>query len=861
MRKKSILAATLILLAVLSSPLSLAFKSISAKSELTMISTSSSTDVSGRISTNTTWTLAGSPYIVVGDVIVETDIFLTIEPGVTVKFTSGTNLIIDGALIAQGNSIYPITFTSNATTPRQGDWGTIRFRDTSIDEACIIAWAIVEYASAGVTIYNSSPEISNSTLQFNAFGFKSEYGYPISNAARIYNSVIFNNTYGVSGSFGYYYYYPRSEIIHSLISNNTYGIQSSGDLTIQESTISNNTYGTWSDSLKILGSNITHNTHGVVANSATLSKSIISENNGKGLSPKWYQMSPGYPPWYEQGSFSISYSSITGNKENGIISNGYGTNTVHFSNIYGNTPYDVYNLAPYDRNADVNATNNWWGTTDTAEIDQHIYDYYDDYSLRKVFYQPFLDSPVTIPPIAHDLAITNVTASPTSVSVGGTVYITVNVVNEGDFDENVTVIARYDSVQIGTWTYYGRLSAGASTTTSFYWYTMGVKRGSYTISAEAIAVAGETDIVDNAFFDGEVSVTGPLSSPYASFTYSPPSPSIGEQVTFDASNSYDPDGQIVSYIWNYGDGTTGSGKVTKHIYNASGSYSVILRVTDDDGLNGTTTQYIYVLPSMLVHDIAITNVEAFPTKVILSDPATILVTVENQGNFKETFTVTVFYDDTIAAPPQTVTDLATKASITLNFTWNTTGIPIDDYTIRAQASIVFGEGDIGDNTFVDGKITIAHRKLSVKLAGEFDYLRMETVNIRLAALVRDAETMEVVSDAAVNVKIYDAVGNLWISVLMQEKILGSGIYEWTSAGTISQLRLSKGVYLVLASASFRGGPLAYDMLEFHIDPPAEGINEALYYFAFAVVALAGATGLVLKRRQIINRFHQLNHHS
>jgi len=852
LRRKGILAVALILFAVLSSPLNAAFKSISA--------TSASTNVSGRISTNTTWTLANSPYIVVDDVVVEMNISLTIEPGVVVKFIDGTNLIIDGALIAQGNSTHKITFTSNSITLRPGNWGTIQFRDTSIDEACIIDWAIIEYASAGITIYNSSPKISNSTLQLNTVGFKSESGSY--SAARIYNSIIFNNTYGVSGSFGYYYYYPRSEIVHSLISNNTYGVQPSGGyLTIQESTISNNTYGIWSSwsTLRILGSNITHNTHGIAADSATISKSIISEN-GKGISPKWYQM-PGYPPWYEQGTFSISYSTITANKENGIISNSYGTSTVHFSNIYGNTPYDVSNLAPYDRNADVNATNNWWGTTDTTEIDQHIYDYYDDYNLRKVFYQPFLDSPVIIPPVAHDVAIAKVTASPTSITTGQSVYVIVTVVNEGDFDENVTVIARYDSVQIGTWSYYGLMPAGTSATPSFYWYTWGVKKGNYTISAEANIVSGETDIVDNTFIDGKVSVIGPLMSPYASFTYSPPSPSVGELVTFDASNSYDPDGQIVSYIWNYGDGTTGSGKITQHIYNASGSYSVILRVTDDDGLNGTTTQYIYVMPSMLVHDIAITNVEAFPTKVMPGDPTTISVTVENQGHFKETFSVIVFYDDAIAAPQQTVAELVAKASTTLNFTWDTTGIPIGNYVIKAQASIVFGEGDIGDNTFIDGTVTLAHRKLSIKLTGEFDYLRMEPVNVRLAALVRDAETMEVVSNALVNVKIYDAAGNLWISVPMQEKIQGSGIYEWTSADTIGQLRLSKGVYLVHSSASFRGGPMAYDILEFHIDPPAEGTNEVLHYIAFTMVALAGATALVLKRRQILDRFQQLNRHS
>jgi len=859
LRKKSMIVATLILLAVISSPFTIAFKSMSATAYETSTSASSSINVSGRISTNTTWTLPNSPYIVVDDVVVETDVFLTIEPGVVVKFASGKSLIVDGALVAQGNSTHPISFTSNSSTPNHGDWGTIRFRDTSIDKACVIDWAILEYANAGVTTYKSSPKISTSIIRYNVKGFYSES----EGIARISNSVVHNNTYGIEGSFSYYYYYstyPRSEISNSRITNNTYGVNvGSGYLMIRESTVSNNTYGVWAPwggTVQILGSDVSYNTHGVVASSITISKSIISNNDGTGISPGWYSY---YPPtkYYYDGTFSISYSTITGNKENGIVSKAYGTNTIHFSNIYGNTPYDISNLSPNERNADVNATNNWWGTTGTTEIDQHIYDYYDDFNLRKVLYQPFLDHSVTIPPSAHDVAITSVTASPTSVEAGQSVYITINIVNEGDFDENVAVTALYDSVKIGEWTYmYGPLPAGASTTASFSWYTWGVQKGDYTISAEANIVPDETDIADNRFIDGIVTVTGPLRPPYASFTFQPPYPSVDEPVTFDASASYDPDGSLVDYIWNYGDTTTGRGKITTHLYTTSGTYAVILKVTDDEGLNGTTIQYVTVLPTMLVHDIAITDVKASPTRVIPGDPTTITVTVENQGDFTETFTVTTFYDDTAAAPSQTVTNLAAKTSTTLSFTWHTSGVGVGEYTIRAAASTVLGEGDTSDNTFVDGKIAIAHRKLSVKLTGEFDYLRMEQVSIRLAALVRDAETAELVSNAVVNVEIYDATGTLWISATMLEKISGSGIYEWTSAGTIGQLRLSKGVYLIRAGASFRSGPTAYDILEFHIDPPEEGTNEILYYIAFTVIALAGATGLILKRQPIINRLHQ-----
>jgi hypothetical protein len=42
----------------------------------------------------------------------------------------------------------------------------------------------------------------------------------------------------------------------------------------------------------------------------------------------------------------------------------------------------------------VDATNNWWGTTDEAVIDQFIYDYNDDLDTLKVVYEPYATSPI-----------------------------------------------------------------------------------------------------------------------------------------------------------------------------------------------------------------------------------------------------------------------------------------------------------------------------------------------------------------------------------------------------------------------------------------------------------------------------------
>ena len=81
--------------------------------------------------------------------------------------------------------------------------------------------------------------------------------------------------------------------------------------------------------------------------------------------------------------------------------------------------------------------------------------------------------------------------------------------------------------------------------------------------------------------------------PVASFLANPTSGLAPLEVYFDASGSNDPDGSIVSYEWNYGDGTD-SGVTTIHTYNTPGTYNVILTVTDDNGATDTANQTITV---------------------------------------------------------------------------------------------------------------------------------------------------------------------------------------------------------------------------------------------------------------------------
>jgi len=59
--------------------------------------------------------------------------------------------------------------------------------------------------------------------------------------------------------------------------------------------------------------------------------------------------------------------------------------------------------------------------------------------------------------------------------------------------------------------------------------------------------------------------------------------SIGEEIEFDGSLSYDNDGYISEWFWDFGDGTTASGEITNHIYPNPGDYFVSLKVTDNKG--------------------------------------------------------------------------------------------------------------------------------------------------------------------------------------------------------------------------------------------------------------------------------------
>ena len=122
---------------------------------------SAATTVSSNITTNTTWNIAGSPYVITKNISVNDGATLTLEPGTIVKFKSGKILTVYGGLISNGALGQEIFFTGykddahggdtngdgNASSPAQGDWyGVLDLSATIATNNHCYAWPNILYA-------------------------------------------------------------------------------------------------------------------------------------------------------------------------------------------------------------------------------------------------------------------------------------------------------------------------------------------------------------------------------------------------------------------------------------------------------------------------------------------------------------------------------------------------------------------------------------------------------------------------------------------------------------------------------------------------------------------------------------------
>lgn len=100
--------------------------------------------------------------------------------------------------------------------------------------------------------------------------------------------------------------------------------------------------------------------------------------------------------------------------------------------------------------------------------------------------------------------------------------------------------------------------------------------------------------------DSDKSITARFSTPpTAQISLNPTTVQVGEEASFSAAGSTDPDNNIVSYEWDFGDGNTASGMTATHSYSQWRRYTAKLTVRDSDGLSDTSEAEVVVASSII----------------------------------------------------------------------------------------------------------------------------------------------------------------------------------------------------------------------------------------------------------------------
>jgi PKD repeat protein len=154
----------------------------------------------------------------------------------------------------------------------------------------------------------------------------------------------------------------------------------------------------------------------------------------------------------------------------------------------------------------------------------------------------------------------------------GTVGVAISFDGTGSIDRDGS-IATYD------WAFGDGMTGTGATPSHIY-----SDGGDYNVSLTV------TDDAGVPASDRAMASIGAASQPPVADANGPYAGSVDAAVSFDGSDSSDPDGSIATYDWDFGDNTAGTGANPTHAYTAEGTYPVTLTVTDDTGethSNGT----------------------------------------------------------------------------------------------------------------------------------------------------------------------------------------------------------------------------------------------------------------------------------
>ncbi|MDG6222611.1 MAG: PKD domain-containing protein [Candidatus Bathyarchaeota archaeon] len=231
----------------------------------------------------------------------------------------------------------------------------------------------------------------------------------------------------------------------------------------------------------------------------------------------------------------------------------------------------------------------------------------------------------------------------------------------GYTDENINFDGSASSDLDGTianyfWNFGDGTYAYGETTSHAY-----DKNGEFVVSLRVTDNRGAIDIITKTVTVENRPAPQPTNNrPVAVFTESPEPAYATETVTLNASESYDTDGTITTYTWNFGDGTTATGAIVTHTYENSGSYKIELTVTDNEGATDSTTSTKTILNNEPIAAFTQTSEEANKGEKIVFDAS-------------ESFDV----DGTIVEYTWTFGDQTTSTGVIVDHSYPNTG----EYTV------------------------------------------------------------------------------------------------------------------------------------------------------------------------------------
>ncbi len=548
------------------------------------IAANAQTNVSGGIYSNTTWTLANSPYIVTDTVVVFPGVTLTIQPGVTVKFADGKYLEIRQAkLFAIGTISDSITFTSNSATPIPGIWNKIYLNGGGYGPSSSFNYCKFHYANYGICGLNSgdSLHVKNSLFKHNNYGIYAE-SWALLGSTIDSSSFIQNLAWGV-------YMWWNVKINHCYFSNNQNGCYFWEDSEIDNCNIQNNSgNGVFYDGMhdKVQFNQILNNSIGIkIGNGGnSVVKGNIVQNNDIGIN-----------------LFSF-FDSIYCN----LISNNSSWDLKY--NVQGNSTYIAHND---------------WGIPDSLTIESHIYDGYDNINLGLVNFMPFdttqcylngcnllLTTNVTnascdtchngsatvnvangVSPFTYTWYTTPLQTTQTATGMAPGTYTVCVVDHNGCSTCNYHVVIDSNNCNGLSIIPYGVNTTcstcndgigkvqvlGGSPPYSYTWYTVPMQNTDSAINLlPGIYGVCVTDHYGCAVCDSVSISTGSCS---AHFNLYPDSIQIHQYYAVNMASGVSP----ISYLWNWGDGNTDTGPYPTHTYATAGYYAVCLDITDAVG--------------------------------------------------------------------------------------------------------------------------------------------------------------------------------------------------------------------------------------------------------------------------------------